>query len=147
EDTSVHEGQTRPPRPYSDATLLRAMETAGRQLDDEELKRAMRNHGLGTPATRAAILQTLLDRQFVIRDGRALRATDRGRAVIDALPVDELKNAELTGRWEGRLADVAEGREARAAFMRDLGEHTRAIVQAIAGAEAPKLAQDQPSTA
>lgn len=147
EEATVHEGQTRPPRPYSDATLLRAMETAGRHLEDAELKRAMRNHGLGTPATRAAILQTLLDRQFVVRDGRALRSTERGRVVIDALPVDELKDAQLTGQWEGRLAHIADGRESRERFMSDVAEHTRAIVQAIAGAAAPRLEAARVDTA
>ncbi len=99
-DPEVVEGQTRPPSPHSDASILGAMENAGKDLEDAELKRAMRSAGLGTPATRAAILDTLIKRQFIERAGKVLRATDRGRSLIDAVPVEELKSAELTGRWE-----------------------------------------------
>ncbi len=134
EQTEVLEGETRPPRPYNDASILRAMETAGRELDDAALRRAMRSSGLGTPATRAAILQTLLQRGFAARDGRALVSTERGRALIDAIPAEELKSAELTGRWEKRLSDIAEGRDQRDAFMHDVAEHVRTLVDAIASA-------------
>lgn len=137
EQTEVVEGQTRPPRAYNDASILRAMETAGRKLDDASLRRALRSSGLGTPATRAAILQTLLDRGFVSRRGRNLVATDRGAALIAAIPAEELKSAELTGRWERRLAAIAEDSERREAFMGDVKEHVRAIVSAIAEAPPP----------
>lgn len=136
-DLRVVEEKTRPPRPYTDSTLLRAMETAGKDLDDEALKRAMRNAGLGTPATRAAILDMLLAREYISRQGRDLRSTDRGCALIDAVPLEELKSAELTGRWEARLAHIAEGRDARDAFMRDVGAHVRGVVEAIAAAKPP----------
>jgi DNA topoisomerase-3 len=136
-DVRVVEEKTRPPRSYTDSTLLGAMETAGRSLDDDALKRAMRHAGLGTPATRAAILEMLLGRQYVSRDGRDLRATDRGRALVDAVPIDELKSAELTGRWEARLAAIAEGREERARFMSDVAEHVRNVVTTIAAAAPP----------
>lgn len=138
------EGVTRPPRPFTDATVLRAMETAGRTLDDAELARAMRSRGLGTPATRAAILQTLIDRKYVRRDGRSLVATDNGRALIGAVTVDVLKSPELTAHWEGRLTDLAEGKGQRAAFMRDVRAQTTAIVDAIRGAAAPDVAADPP---
>jgi DNA topoisomerase-3 len=131
------EGKTRPPPPYNDATLLRAMETAGKDLDEAELARAMRRSGLGTPATRASILETLVRRQFVVREERALRATERGVAVIEALAVPELKSAELTGRWEARLHDVADGRLSRVAFMADIRGYTREVVGRIAGGAAP----------
>ena len=134
------EGQTRPPRPHDDASLLLAMETAGRELDDRELKRAMRGAGLGTPATRAAILQTLLDRDYVTREGRALRGTDKGGALIDAVPADELKSAELTGRWEKRLSDIADGSEQRDAFMADVGAYVGRIVEAVRHATLPEAA-------
>lgn len=136
-DVRVIEEKTRPPRPYNDSTLLGAMETAGKSLDDEALKRAMRHAGLGTPATRAAILETLLGRQYIERQARDLRATDRGVALIDAVPLEELKSAELTGRWEARLAAIAEGRDAREDFMRDVCDHVREVVSAIAGAAPP----------
>ena len=116
-DAQTPRGRTRPPSRHTDASILQGMETAGRKLEDAELKRAMRSSGLGTPATRAAILQTLLQRGYVDRDGKHLVATERGCALIDAVPVDALKSAALTGRWEARLARVAEGTEARADFM------------------------------
>jgi DNA topoisomerase-3 len=135
------EGQTRPPRPFTDASLLHAMETAGKQLDDEALARAMRGHGLGTPATRAAILQVLLDRSYVVRQGRDLRATDAGRALIAAVPVDELKSAELTAAWEGRLSEMADGRGwPRDTFLRAVVEHVRGLVGAIRSGAAPAVA-------
>ncbi len=136
-EPEVREGQTRPPRPHNDATLLRAMETAGRGLDDDELQRQLRGCGLGTPATRASILEVLVQRRYVERTGKEILATPRGCAVIDAVPVDEMKSAELTGRWEGRLTDVAEGRGDRDAFMADVREHVQRIVAAIAAAPAP----------
>ena len=107
------------------------------ELDDAALKRALRSAGLGTPATRAAILQTLLNRKFIERKGKALAATPRGRALIDAVPVDALKSAELTGRWEKRLADVAEGRADRGRFMADVVDDLQATVAAILAAEPP----------
>ena len=137
EGSKVHQGQTRPPNPYNDASLLKSMETAGRDLDDVELKRAMRASGLGTPATRAAMIQTLITRRYVVRRGKELRATDKGRAVIDAVPVEALKSAELTGAWEARLARMAEGSGERQRFMADAREYARVVVGALAAAEPP----------
>lgn len=129
--------QTRPPPPHNDASILKAMETAGRDLDDAALKRAMRQSGLGTPATRAAILQTLLRRGFVERQGKQLRATERGVQLVSAVPVDELKSAELTGRWEARLARMAEGQDAREDFMAAVRARTGEVVAAILAADPP----------
>ncbi|MCO4743136.1 MAG: DNA topoisomerase 3 [Proteobacteria bacterium] len=137
EEATANAGQTRPPRRFDDALLLRAMETAGKHLDDKELVRAMRNAGLGTPATRAAVLQTLLHRKFLVRKAKELWATEAGRALILAIPLDELTSAELTASWEARLARIAEGQEARDAFMRDVAEHVGRIVRAIEGAQPP----------
>lgn len=140
DDATVREGQTRPPRPHDDASLLKAMETAGRSLDDAALKRALRNAGLGTPATRAAILQTLLDRAYVVREGKALRATEQGNALVASVPTEGLKSAALTGRWEMRLAKMAEGKEARDAFMADVRAYVDEIVGAMRGAQLPEAA-------
>ena len=140
-EAKAHEGQTRPPRPHDDASLLGAMETAGKDLEDSELKRVMRNAGLGTPATRAAILQTLVQRSYVTREGRALRATEKGKALIGAIPIDELKSAELTGRWEKRLADMADGRGDRETFMRDVVGHVQGIVDALREVVMPEEAK------
>jgi DNA topoisomerase-3 len=113
------------------------METAGRAVQDEELKRALRSGGLGTPATRAAIIETLLQRGFIERQGKELRATARGQALIMALPVEELKSPELTGRWEARLSAVAEKRESRAAFMEDVRRRLVELVGELKGAAPP----------
>jgi DNA topoisomerase-3 len=122
-------GKTRPPRRHNEASLLGAMERAGEGLEDAELKRAMKRSGLGTPATRAAIIETLLRRGFVIREKRELVPTPQGRALIRAMPVAELTSAELTGRWEARLAAMAEGEDDRDAFMAD----TRAFAERVVG--------------
>ena len=136
-EAKVHEGATQPPKPYNDGSLLQAMETAGKQLDDAQLKRAMRSGGLGTPATRAAILGTLEHRKYILRRGKDLLATERGCALIDALPVEALKSPELTGRWEKRLTDIAEGREQRSVFMRDVAAYTTEVVEAIRASDPP----------
>ena len=137
QDVASRAGRTRPPPPHNDASILKAMETAGKDLDDAALKRAMRQSGLGTPATRAAILQTLQARGFIERKGKHLNATDRGKELISAVPVDELKSAELTGRWEARLSRMADGKEGREAFMSDVRARTSEVVGMILSAEPP----------
>jgi DNA topoisomerase-3 len=118
---------TRPPPPLTDATLLTAMETAGKTLDEKELSDAMRDSGLGTPATRASIIETLLARGYAARDGKALRATERGVgliAVVDA----EVKSAAMTGAWEARLQAIARGQGALPEFMRHIEAYVTAVV-------------------
>ncbi len=131
----IKDGSTKPPRRYSEATLLGAMERAGEGLDDAELKRAMKRNGLGTPATRAAIIETLINRTFIARDGRELVPTPSGRALIGVLPVQELRSAGLTGRWEARLHAVADGAEDRDAFMADIRAFTDDAVRRVLGAQ------------
>lgn len=132
------EGKTRPPPKYNEASLLGAMESAGKELDDEEMKRAMRNAGLGTPATRASIIETLLRRKFILREKKNLISTERGRSLIDSVPVEELKSAELTGRWEARLSNISEGKDSRQQFMADVIENLNAIISEIKSAKPPK---------
>jgi DNA topoisomerase-3 len=138
--------QTRPPPPHTEATLLSAMEYAGRDIADETLRAAMRDFGLGTPATRAATIETLIRRAFVVREGKLLKATALGASLINKLPVASLASPELTGQWEARLARVARGEETRAAFMNDIAAYVRDVVTAIrarpvaAGAMAAKTA-------
>ena len=108
--------KTRPPSHYTDGTLLTAMETAGRGLDEKEAADAMREHGLGTAATRAAILETLLKRSYVVREGKALHATDKGIALIQAVH-PAVKSAAMTGEWEAKLARVERGAFQLAAFL------------------------------
>jgi DNA topoisomerase-3 len=125
--------QTRPPPRHTEATLLSAMESAGRDISDEELRAAMRDSGLGTPATRAATIETLIRRTFVARDGKNLVPTDMGIGLIDALPEKSLASPELTGTWEARLSRVARGQETRVAFMADISRYVRDVVTAIRG--------------
>jgi DNA topoisomerase-3 len=125
--------QTRPPPRHTEATLLGAMESAGRDISDEELRAAMRDSGLGTPATRAATIETLIRRTFVARDGKNLVPTDMGIGLVDAVPVKSLASPELTGTWEARLARVARGEETRAAFMADISRYVSEVVTAIRG--------------
>src|SRR3712207_222618 len=110
--------ETKPPRRYTDASLLGAMETAGRLVDDEELREAMKESGIGTPATRAAIIERLIDVGYIERDGRALVATEKGLNVIRLLDQHPLTSPSLTGDWEHRLGRIEHGEEAREAFMR-----------------------------
>jgi DNA topoisomerase-3 len=136
QEAEVIEGQTRPPRRHNDGSLLRSMETAGKALDDETLARVLRGRGLGTPATRASILQTLLDRQYIERHGKELHATPRGKGLIEAIPVEALKSAELTAEWEGRLSEMADGRGMDAAsFMKEVAAWTTEIVAALIAAK------------
>jgi DNA topoisomerase III len=132
--------QTTPPSRHTEATLLGAMESAGKAIDDEALRAAMKDTGLGTPATRASIIETLLRRAYVTRDGRHLVPTATGIgliATVEGLAVASLASPELTGSWEARLAKIARKEDARAAFMTDIRRYVTAIVDAIRGAAAP----------
>ena len=134
--------KTKPPPRLTDGTLLTAMENAGRTLDEKELSRAMRECGLGTPATRAAILETLLRREYVIRDGKLLQATDKGVALI-AVVHDHVKSPAMTGEWEAKLARIESGENDLAAFMKDIERYVREVVDNAAppsGGSAPPAA-------
>jgi DNA topoisomerase-3 len=112
--------ETKPPRRYSDASLLGAMETAGKLVDDEELREAMKESGIGTPATRAAIIERLITVGYVERDARALVATEKGLNVIRLLDAHMLTSPELTGSWEHRLGKIERGEDSREKFMSDI---------------------------
>jgi DNA topoisomerase-3 len=116
------EKETKPPRRYSDASLLAAMETAGKLVEDDELREAMKDSGIGTPATRAAIIERLIDVAYVERDGRSLVATEKGINVIRLLGEHPLTSPALTGDWEHRLARIEQGDETRARFMDDIAK-------------------------
>ncbi|MBN2577072.1 MAG: DNA topoisomerase III [Deltaproteobacteria bacterium] len=137
--------KTKPPSRHTEATLLSAMENAGKMVEDEELRAAMKDSGLGTPATRAAIIETLLKRGYVVREGKHLLPTGMGMGLIEALPVHSLASPELTGNWEARLARIARGQETRPAFMNDIARYVREVVDAIRQAapmaNVPLLAQ------
>jgi DNA topoisomerase-3 len=126
--------ETKPPARYTEATLLRAMEHAGRLVDDETLAEALKEHGLGTPATRAQIIETLLERGYIERKGRALAPTPKGEALVRLAP-EPLRSVETTGEWERRLRRIEAGEEQAGAFLRDIADLTCTIVQAVAGQE------------
>jgi len=119
--------ETKPPRRYSDASLLGAMETAGKLVDDDELREAMKDSGIGTPATRAAIIERLITVGYLERDGRALIPTEKGMNVIRLLGEHALTSPDLTGSWEHRLGMIERGEDSRKSFMsaiEDFAEET-----------------------
>jgi DNA topoisomerase-3 len=120
--------ETQPPRRYSDGTLVTLMETAGKLVDDEELREAMKESGIGTPATRAAIIERLIQVGYVERDGRALVVTEKGMNVIRLLGEHALTSPGLTGEWEHRLARIETGEDSREAFMGDIVKFTESTV-------------------
>jgi DNA topoisomerase-3 len=123
---------TKPPARYSEATLLSAMEGAGKFVDDEELRDAMAGKGLGTPATRAAIIEGLLNEKYLIREGRELIPTAKAfqlMTLLRGLGVAELTAPELTGEWESKLARMERGEISREAFMREIAQMTQTIVK------------------
>jgi DNA topoisomerase III len=128
EQAEVLEKQTKPPARYSEASLLRDMETAGKQIEDEEVRQAMKDAGLGTPATRAETIEKLLRVGYIERLGRSLRATAKGRQAIGLLHDHALTSAELTGRWEQRLSAIERGQEPRDRFMADIRKFTTEVV-------------------
>jgi len=131
EDVVIAAHQTRPPARYSEATLLTAMEGAGKTMDDEELRAAMAGRGLGTPATRAQIIENLLAEQYLLREGRELLPTAKAfslMTLLNGLGIPELTAPELTGEWEWKLARMERGAMSRDDFMREIAEMTRRIV-------------------
>ncbi len=123
--------ETKPPRRYTDASLLGAMETAGKLVDDEALREAMKDSGIGTPATRAAIIERVIDVGYVERDGRSLVATEKGLNVIRLLGEHALTSPDLTGRWEQRLGRIERGEDSREQFMRDIAGFAKETVEVL----------------
>jgi DNA topoisomerase-3 len=123
--------ETKPPRRYSDASLLGAMETAGKLVDDDELREAMKDSGIGTPATRAAIIERLITVGYIERDGRALVATEKGLNVIRLLNEHALTSPSLTGSWEQRLGQIERGEESRKKFMGDIAGFAQETVKEL----------------
>jgi DNA topoisomerase-3 len=123
--------ETKPPRRYSDASLLGAMETAGKLVDDDELREAMKDSGIGTPATRSAIIERLIQVGYVERDARALVATEKGLNVIRLLNEHALTSPGLTGSWEQRLGKIERGEDSRKQFMGDIAGFARETVKQL----------------
>ena len=127
----LNEKWTQPPRPYTEATLLRAMETAGKFVDDEELRDAMKENGIGRPSTRAAIIETLFKRHYIRKERKNLIATPTGIELIGLIHEELLKSAELTGRWEKKLREIEKKNYDAATFLAELKQMVQEIVQSV----------------
>ena len=130
-EPNLAEKWTSPPKPYTEATLLRAMETAGKLVDNDELRDALKENGIGRPSTRAAIIETLFKRNYIRKERKNLIATQTGIELIKTIQEDLLKSAELTGLWEKKLRQVERGEYEARAFIDELKEMVRTIVHNV----------------
>ncbi|MBE0584849.1 MAG: DNA topoisomerase III, partial [Desulfofustis sp.] len=130
--------ETKPPARFNEATLLSAMENSGKLIDDEELAEAMKERGLGTPATRAAIIEKLLKEKYLVREGKELTPTGKAFelfALLEAMNIDVLSSPEMTGEWEFKLNQILKGELTRDQFMKEIRDLTRQITERIQGYE------------
>jgi DNA topoisomerase-3 len=132
-EKALLEKQTKPKPLYNEASLLKALETSGKEIEDEELRYAMKDSGLGTPATRAAIIETLITREYIVREKRNLVPTFRGLAVYDVVKDQKIAQAELTGTWEKRLEEIRSGASV-SDFKAEISAYTRAITDELLAA-------------
>ena len=127
----LKEKTTTPPKYYTEATLLRAMETAGKTVDNEELREAMKENGIGRPSTRASIIEKLYQRQYIQKQGKSIRATEVGIDLIHTIISPLLKSAELTGLWEKKLREIERGEYTARQFLDELKEMTAGVVREV----------------
>lgn len=132
-EPSIRESTSTPPRYYTEATLLRAMETAGKGVEDEELRDALKMNGIGRPSTRAAIIETLFKRGYIVREGKSLRATPDGIQLIESIQDPLLKSAELTGRWELKLRQIESREYDPGQFLDELKAQVSRLVTEVRG--------------
>ena len=130
-EPSFLEKETKPPNQFTEATLLRAMETAGKEVDDEELRDLMKENGIGRPSTRANIIETLFKRKYIIRNKKQVLPTQTGIQLIDTIQNDLLKSAELTGSWEKQLKDIEKGEFTAGAFINNMKRMVDALVYEV----------------
>ncbi len=135
----IQEKETQPPKYYTEADLLRAMETAGKQVEDEELRDLMKENGIGRPSTRAGIIETLLKRHYIRKDKKRILATPTGIELIDTIQNDLLKSAELTGQWEKKLRMIEDGKYEVGLFMEELKGMVNEIVHFVKHASAKTI--------
>ncbi|MEN8137110.1 MAG: DNA topoisomerase 3 [Bacteroidota bacterium] len=135
----VQEKKTSPPKYYSEATLLRAMETAGKQVDDEELRELMKENGIGRPSTRAAIIETLFKRQYISKNKKRLEATPTGVQLIGTIKNELLKSVELTGQWERKLKLIEKGEFSIEEFKKEMKELIVQLVQEVKTDYSPRI--------
>jgi DNA topoisomerase-3 len=127
----IHQGKTTPPKAYTEATLLRAMETAGKQIDNEEMRELMKDNGIGRPSTRANIIETLFKRNYITRKKKNIVATPTGMDLIDCISIDLLKSPELTGVWERKLRLMEKGEYALDQFKSELFEMVTQVTNEV----------------
>ncbi len=128
---SFLEKETKPPNQFTEATLLRAMETAGKQVDDEDLRELMKENGIGRPSTRANIIETLFRRQYIIRNKKQVLPTPTGIQLIDTIQNELVKSAELTGSWEKQLKDIEKGTFSAGAFIKNMKQMVETLVNKV----------------
>lgn len=130
-EPSFLEKQTKAPAQFTEASLLRAMETAGKQVDDDDLRELMKENGIGRPSTRANIIETLFKRQYIIRNKKQVLPTETGIQLIDTIQNDLLKSAELTGQWEKQLKDIEKGTYHAATFINNMKHMVDTLVYEV----------------
>ncbi len=130
-EPSFLEKETKPPNQFTEASLLRAMETAGKQVDDEEMRDLMKENGIGRPSTRANIIETLFKRKYIKRNKKQVLPTETGIQLIDTIQNNLLKSAELTGRWEKQLKDIEKGDFSAGAFIKNMKRMVDALVYEV----------------
>ena len=135
----LKEKTTTPPKYYTEATLLRAMETAGKTVENDELREAMKENGIGRPSTRAAIIEKLYQRKYIVKQGKSLRATEVGIDLIHTIISPLLKSAELTGLWEKKLREIERGEYTAQDFLAELKEMTSGVVRDVKSNKAGML--------
>jgi len=139
----LNTGKTKAPPLHTEASILSAMETAGKTIEDEDLKEAIKDCGLGTPATRASILERLIQVNYIVREKNRLSPTEKGHYLIANIHDDALVSAELTGNWEKKLNDMAQNNYKREDYMEEIKEFASSIVDDVKAAESPGVSPDQ----
>ncbi len=140
---SLAEKMTQPPKYYTEASLLRAMETAGKTVEDDELRDLMKENGIGRPSTRAAIIETLFKRNYIVRDKKRILATQTGIELIDTIENELLKSATLTGMWEKKMRDIEHGTYSMETFMGELKDMVREVTSAVKASKGKAIISSQ----
>ena len=139
----IHKGKTSPPKPYTEATLLRAMETAGKHVEDEEMRELMKDNGIGRPSTRANIIETLFRRKYIAKNRKNILATQTGIDLIDTIQNEMLKSPELTGNWERKLRQIEKGTYEPEQFKQELFKMVREVTDEVVFNNHRRIAVEQ----
>ncbi|MEM7373447.1 MAG: DNA topoisomerase 3 [Bacteroidota bacterium] len=144
-EPTLVEKQTQPPKTYTEASLLRAMETAGKTVDDEELRDLMKANGIGRPSTRANIIETLFKRNYIFRKRKKILPTDMGIQLIDTIQNELLKSAELTGQWEKQLREIESGSYQASTFIHNMKQMVSALIEEVRASSGPRISRGWPA--